>query len=170
MAIKPLRLNVPAHKAAGAGARRLEAAAVRADEAHSAVAPEDDARRGKTLRLKEKHASSLAYGQASSLGMSMFMMYMMGGGGLSVFTLMFVGRAVMAPVQNLRRTREAFARFADPRLSLAQPMAIYVIINIAGLGFALYRCAKMGLLPSGADLAMGLGSLSASGHVGGASM
>ncbi|CAM9661383.1 unnamed protein product [Discosporangium mesarthrocarpum] len=79
--------------------------------------------------------------------MNGFMMYM-SGGSIHIFSIMITGMAIMNPVKSLLNINGAFRALDDGKTELALPKLLYVALNVVGVCFALYKMAKMGLLPA----------------------
>lgn len=90
-------------------------------------------------------------GIATSPGKQMLMtglMLWMSGNSLQIFSIMMLGMAFWTPIQKLMTVNSAFARFRDSGVDLIMPKLIYIALNLAGMGLALYKCNSLGLLPT----------------------
>lgn len=108
--------------------------------------------------LKNKRALEMAMRPGQNLIMTGLMLWM-SGGGLHIFSIMIVGMALWTPIKGLMTTNSYFSSLlvgetetSATKLDLTKPKLIYIAMNLAGLGVALYKCYGMGLLPlSSAD-------------------
>lgn len=79
-----------------------------------------------------------------------FMMWM-SGSGVQIFSIMMTFTGLLQPLKALAGSRALFARMADPGVDLSGPRALFCLVNLAGLCFALYKLDGMGLLPTHAS-------------------
>jgi ER membrane protein complex subunit 4 len=105
----------------------------------------------KLLALKRRWAFDMATQPGKQMFMTMFMMWM-AGSGVHIFSIMIVGMAVWTPIKAVTQVQTYFQAVQSDNLDLTQAKLIYIALNLAGLGVALYKCFTMGLLPlSSAD-------------------
>ncbi|KAJ1992109.1 hypothetical protein H4R33_001126 [Dimargaris cristalligena] len=105
-----------------------------------------------TLRLKKAWDQSLA--PAKSLPMNLFMMWM-SGNSVQIFNLVITVMMFFQPVKALMGVQSVFERFESPEksasrkdISLLLPKIVFCLINILSIGLGLWKCSKMGLLPT----------------------
>lgn len=87
-----------------------------------------------------------------SLAMTGFMVWM-SGGGVHIFSILITAMALRTPLQGMLATGRTFRRF-EAKVGpgdLLFPKLVYFLINLGGLAAAMYKCAGMGLLPTGAS-------------------
>ncbi len=77
--------------------------------------------------------------------MNIFMIWMMGSGS-GIFSILMVGYAVMQSFTSLFRVGDMFAHFRGKVNCLGQ-QCVYVLINLAVLGYLCNHAANMGLFP-----------------------
>jgi hypothetical protein len=100
-----------------------------------------------TGELKMKKAWEAAKAPGKGIFMTAFMMWM-AGSGVNIFTMMFVMYAMINPLKAIFGTNAVFEKFAGAKGSLLQPKLLYIAMNLASLGVAVYKCASLGLLPT----------------------
>jgi hypothetical protein len=95
-----------------------------------------------------KKAYELALAPAKQLPMTFIMMYM-SGSTLQIFTIMTVFMAFKNPLVGLLATFSAFERFEteETRGKLVMVRALYVLMQLVGLGLGVWKVNQMGLLP-----------------------
>lgn len=94
-------------------------------------------------RRKQK-AMAIATQPLQQAGMNALMMYM-SGSTLNMFSISTTGSAILTPVASIFGVERTFANL-DVDTQMAK--LIYVAINLAWLGFGLYKMSSMGLLPT----------------------
>jgi len=97
------------------------------------------------LAMRSSMAYEIATGQAKSLMMNIFMMWM-AGNSIHIVPIMFTCMALSAPITAIMNINTAYAKFHDVDTTL--PKLIYIAINLAGLAAGCYKCASLGLLPT----------------------
>merc|ERR1711907_235812 len=99
--------------------------------------------------LMEKKAWEFAQSQMKQVGMYAFMMYM-SGGSVHIFSIMMTFNCLYQPLMAILNSGKAFEKFrgAEGRVSTLGPQALFCLIQCGGLGFALYKLANIGLLPT----------------------
>merc|ERR1712188_83864 len=99
--------------------------------------------------LMEKKAWEFAQSQMKQVGMYAFMMYM-SGGSVHIFSIMMTFNGLYQPLMAILNSGKAFEKFrgAEGRVSTLGPQALFCLIQCGGLGFALYKLANIGLLPT----------------------
>jgi len=104
------------------------------------------------LQMKQAALYSRATGQFKNLGMMAFMMWM-SGSQIHLFSIMMTASGIYQPIMSIVNSGEAFPeRDSDGgRLNTWLPRIIYCLINLAGLGFGLWKVNGMGLLPTHAS-------------------
>lgn len=100
----------------------------------------------KLLTLKKKRAMDMGIAPGKQLFMTMFMLYM-AGGGVHIFSIMIVGMSLLTPIKAITSVKTYFQPLEGDGIDLTQPKLAYVALNFVGLGIALYKCFTMGLLP-----------------------
>jgi hypothetical protein len=93
-----------------------------------------------------KSAMAAAMAPGSQLMMTAFMLWM-SGSTLQVFSFFILGMAVMNPLRALADANNQFAKFADSKVNITLPFLIFIAINLAALGVAIYKLQTLGLLP-----------------------
>jgi hypothetical protein len=94
---------------------------------------------------KKQKAMSLATQPLQQAGMNALMMYM-SGSSLNMFSINTVGSAILTPVASIFGVERTFASLVDVDTQMAK--LIYIAVNIAWLGFGLYKMSLMRLLPT----------------------
>eukprot|EP00212_Chloropicon_laureae_P007881 CAMPEP_0197492466 /NCGR_PEP_ID=MMETSP1311-20131121/9390_1 /TAXON_ID=464262 /ORGANISM="Genus nov. species nov., Strain RCC856" /LENGTH=182 /DNA_ID=CAMNT_0043037377 /DNA_START=7 /DNA_END=555 /DNA_ORIENTATION=+ len=99
--------------------------------------------------LKEKKAWEFAQAAIKQIGMYGFMMYM-SGNSVHIFSIMMTFNGIYQPFLAISKSGETFKKFSDSegRVNTLGPRALYCLIQLSGLGFALYKLANVGLLPT----------------------
>ena len=113
------------------------------DKADTEVSKTDEA---KLLALKKKRAMDMGTAPGKQLFMTMFMLWM-AGGGVHIFSIMIVGMSVMNPIKAITSVQSHFQPLEADGIDLMTPKAAFIGLNLVGLGIALYKCFMMGLLP-----------------------
>jgi len=100
--------------------------------------------------LREKRAWDLAIGPVKQLPMQALMLYM-SGGGVQIFSMGIVFMLLISPFKNLAGMNAAFAPFSATGSWTSFPLQklVYVVCNMVTLAVGLWKCATMGLLPTG---------------------
>jgi hypothetical protein len=80
------------------------------------------------------------------MGMNLFMLWLMGSGA-GIFSILLVGYAVISAVEMLFRLNSSFDQFKGVRSSLLPQKLIYLLLNLAILGYLGNKAGHMGLLP-----------------------
>lgn len=95
-----------------------------------------------------KKAYEVALAPAKQLPMTFIMMYM-SGSTLQIFTIMTVFMAFKNPLVGLLSTFSAFERFEteETRGKLVLVRALYMLMQLVGLGLGVWKVNQMGLLP-----------------------
>jgi len=99
--------------------------------------------------LMEQKAWEFAQSTVKQVGMYAFMMYM-SGGSVHIFSIMMTFTGLYQPLMAIFNSGKAFERFkgAEGRVKTLGPRLLYCLIQLSGLGFALYKLANIGLLPT----------------------
>ncbi|UPQ99771.1 DUF1077 domain-containing protein [Chloropicon primus] len=100
--------------------------------------------------LMEQKAWEFAQSTVKQVGMYAFMMYM-SGGSVHIFSIMMTFTGLYQPLMAIFNSGKAFEKFSkgtEGRVSTLGPRALYCLIQMGGLGFALYKLANIGLLPT----------------------
>ena len=99
--------------------------------------------------LKEKKAWEFAQAAIKQVGMYGFMMYM-SGGSVHIFSIMMTFTGLYQPLMAIVNSGNAFEKFkgTEGRVNTTGPRLLYCAIQLSGLGFALYKLANVGLLPT----------------------
>lgn len=101
----------------------------------------------KQADLLYKSAMAMAQAPGKQLFMTAFMLWM-SGNSLQIFSIMMLGMALWTPLSELFSVQTKFIRYADSGIDLIMPKIVFILMNLAGLGVALYKCNSMGLLPT----------------------
>ena len=102
------------------------------------------------LRLK---VWELGKSPASNILSTLLMMYF-SGNILSLMSLMLVGLMLSGPIKsllNFKRNFEPFDKHLNKEMIVVKSKLLYILINLAILGTAIYKINKMGLLPFSDD-------------------
>jgi hypothetical protein len=89
---------------------------------------------------------SIAWGQGASIFQLLFMSWMLGSQ-LSIWTIFIFVPMAIAPVRAIFNVGAAFAPLASSGADLKFAKAVYLLINLAGVGFLAWKLRSMGLLP-----------------------
>lgn len=100
----------------------------------------------KTELIKQS-AMNIATSPGKQLFMTGFMLWM-SGSSLQIFSIMMLSMAFWQPLQKLFNVRNAFSRYQDADVDLTLPKLLYVLLNLAGVGVALWKANSLGLLPT----------------------
>ncbi|EAN98380.1 hypothetical protein C3747_41g1320c [Trypanosoma cruzi] len=110
---------------------------------------EKDMQRARTLRL----LNDLRMQPLKSLPMTLFLMWMVGND-VGIFTIMFVGMAVVNPLQSIFGTNDVFKEFeeeakgdANIRSALSHSKLMYIASCLLAFAVALVKLSWMGLMP-----------------------
>lgn len=79
--------------------------------------------------------------------MTAFMLWM-SGSSLQIFSIMMLSMAFWQPLQKLFNVQKAFARYQGTEIDLLLPKLVYILLNLAGVGVALWKANALGLLPT----------------------
>ncbi|KIO32972.1 hypothetical protein M407DRAFT_241209 [Tulasnella calospora MUT 4182] len=107
-------------------------------------------------QIKEKRAWDLAISPAKSLPMNGFMLYM-SGNSLQIFSIGILVMLLMNPFKAVANINRAFSPFAPANSNptaldtLAFYKLVYVACNLLTLGLGLWKCSKLGILPTAND-------------------
>ena len=96
-------------------------------------------------------AMNVAMAPAKSIPMTAFMLWM-SGNNLQIFSIFMLGMAFVNPIKAIFALEEKFSRYADSGVKLTNPKLIYVAVNLAALGVAVYKANNLGLMPGLTDL------------------
>lgn len=100
-------------------------------------------------------AMNLATAPGRQLFMTGFMLWM-SGNSLQIFSIMMLLMAFWTPLTKLFEVNKEFERYENNKnveggkVNLLLPKLVFVLMNLAGLGVALYKAQTMGLLPTSA--------------------
>ncbi|ESL10812.1 hypothetical protein TRSC58_01448 [Trypanosoma rangeli SC58] len=110
---------------------------------------EGDMQRVRALRM----LSDLRMQPLKSLPMTLFLLWMVGND-VGIFTIMFVGMAVVNPLQSIVGTNNVFKAFeeeaekdANVRSALSQSKLMYIASCLVAFAVALVKLNWMGLMP-----------------------
>lgn len=98
--------------------------------------------------LVTSRAWSLSTQPAKALFMNVFMIWMMGGGGM--FGIIIVGYALITAIRTLLGCQKVFedlSKATGVQENFYLQKAVYCVIAMAFVLYLLYSCAKMGFLP-----------------------
>ncbi|KAG9003907.1 hypothetical protein FRB90_011092 [Tulasnella sp. 427] len=129
--------------------------AVRATD-HSSSAAAVKLKAANHAQIKEKRAWELATSPAKSLPMNAFMLYM-SGNNLQIFSIGILVMLLMNPFKAFANINRVFAPFAPEKSNttalgtLSLYKAVYVACNMLTLGLGLWKCSKLGILPTAGD-------------------
>ncbi len=99
------------------------------------------------LKLVQNKAWQMAISPASSIFMNFILFYFVGSS-LNVYSLMMIFTVISGQIKGLLGTRDKFREFEPYHMKeLSFYKLIYVVINIALLGYSLYNFSKMGMIP-----------------------
>lgn len=96
--------------------------------------------------LLEKKAWELAAQPLNSIGMNIFMLWMMGSspGIISVMTVLYAGSSI---VSNFNNCNKVFQPFVNQGVDCSLPKLAYFAITCAALGYVIWHASGMGILP-----------------------
>eukprot|EP00126_Sphaerothecum_destruens_P009479 Sdes_comp20517_c0_seq3m15076 len=101
--------------------------------------------------LKLKKAWDIALAPGKSIPMNAFMMYM-AGNTVHIFSIMITGMMFLNPMKALFSVSQTFTPFEDTKtaggVSVTLPKLAYIALNLFCIGMALYKCSKLGVLPT----------------------
>eukprot|EP01102_Stenamoeba_stenopodia_P001553 TRINITY_DN1135_c0_g1_i6.p1 TRINITY_DN1135_c0_g1~~TRINITY_DN1135_c0_g1_i6.p1 ORF type:complete len:222 (-),score=61.21 TRINITY_DN1135_c0_g1_i6:222-836(-) len=100
--------------------------------------------------LQEKKSWEVAKSPGQTILMTGLMLWM--SGGMHVVGIMITFMALWTPIKGILSVNSAFEKFSDLGLLIPQKM-LFVILHMAALGIAIYKCYGMGLLPTPDDWA-----------------
>ena len=104
-------------------------------------APLDD----RTVAILESRAWETAFVPVKSMGMNLFMLWLMGSGA-GIFTILLVAYAVIQAVEMLFRLESSFAPFKGADTLILQKVT-YLSLNVLIIGYLGNKAGNMGLLP-----------------------
>ena len=104
-------------------------------------APLDD----RTVAILESRAWDTATVPVKSMGMNLFMLWLMGSGA-GIFTILLVAYAVIQAVEMLFRLNSAFEQYRGAD-SLIMQKSVYAVLNLALIAYLGNKAGSMGLLP-----------------------
>lgn len=89
----------------------------------------------------------MAYSPAKNLFTTGFMLWM-SGSSIQIFSIMMTGMALINPLKAIVGVNQFFAPFTkEEGVDVHLPKLIYLLLQLLGVGLALYKCSTMGLLP-----------------------
>ncbi|XP_003373136.1 transmembrane protein 85 [Trichinella spiralis] len=114
----------------------------------AALSVSDGGSRETDKHLMAKRAWDIAFGPLKQVPMNLFIMYM-AGNSISIFPIMMVCMMLIRPVKALLSVNAVFKSVekSDDGYMLGEKF-VFVLGNIIGIFFALYKCSSMGLLPT----------------------
>ncbi|KAL1283518.1 ER membrane protein complex subunit [Trichinella pseudospiralis] len=114
----------------------------------AALSVSDGGSRETDKHLMAKRAWDIAFGPLKQVPMNLFIMYM-AGNSISIFPIMMVCMMLIRPVKALLSVNAVFKSVEklDDGHMLGEKF-VFVLGNIIGIFFALYKCSSMGLLPT----------------------
>ena len=73
----------------------------------------------------------------------------MSGTHITIWSMMMTGNGLVTPLNQISNVNKQFKRFEskDNSVDLTTPKLIFIALNLASLGVALYKMKAMGLLP-----------------------
>lgn len=99
----------------------------------------------RTVAILESRAWDTATLPVKSMGMNLFMLWLMGSGA-GIFTILLVAYAVIQAVEMLFRINSAFDAFRGADTLMLQK-TVYLVLNLAILVYLANKAGGMGLLP-----------------------
>lgn len=102
---------------------------------------------GSDLQRYEARAMEIARGQFGGIAQTAFTLWMFVGNQLAFFSIMFLFAFGMGPINNLLAMEKVFSPLSVPGARLLTAKAMYVGLNLVGLGVVLWKVRAMGLLP-----------------------
>eukprot|EP01056_Protomagalhaensia_sp_Gyna25_P005695 Protomagalhaensia_sp_Gyna_25__5694@NODE_810_length_2565_cov_135_815519_g638_i0_p2_GENE_NODE_810_length_2565_cov_135_815519_g638_i0NODE_810_length_2565_cov_135_815519_g638_i0_p2_ORF_typecomplete_len179_score22_40DUF1077/PF06417_12/2_7e23DUF1700/PF08006_11/0_067_NODE_810_length_2565_cov_135_815519_g638_i05931129 len=100
------------------------------------------------VALVQKRAWELSLVPVKSLFMNVVMIYMMGGGG--IFGFIVLGYAVLSASRvllGMGKSFDALQAGVSVPVNMILQKAVYLILGCAMLGYFLFQCSRIGLLP-----------------------
>ena len=97
-------------------------------------------------KIMAARAWSLAISPAQNAFM-LFIMFFFIGGGANIYTFIMIYQVIKGPLGNLAALGERFREFEKDVAELGFYKVVFALINLAVLGFILYKINGMGLLP-----------------------
>jgi hypothetical protein len=78
-----------------------------------------------------------------------FVLQYMSGTHITIWSMMMTGNGLVTPLNQISNVNKQFKRFEskDNSVDLTTPKLIFIALNLASLGVALYKMKAMGLLP-----------------------
>jgi Protein of unknown function (DUF1077) len=99
----------------------------------------------RTVAILESRAWEAALLPVKSMGMNLFMLWLMGSGA-GIFTILLVAYAVIQAVEMLFRVESTFSQYKGADTLILQKVT-YLTINILIIGYLGNKAGNMGLLP-----------------------
>ena len=99
----------------------------------------------RTVAILESRAWDTATVPVKSMGMNLFMLWLMGSGA-GIFTILLVAYAVIQAVEMLFRLNSAFEQYRGAD-SLIMQKSVYAILSLAIIAYLGNKAGSMGLLP-----------------------
>jgi ER membrane protein complex subunit 4 len=94
----------------------------------------------------QKEAMSMAYSPAKNIFTTGLMLWM-SGSSIQIFSIYSTGMALVNPVTAMAKAPSMFKKFESEGVDVTVPLLIFVGLQLALLGIALWKCNSMGLLP-----------------------
>jgi ER membrane protein complex subunit 4 len=116
------------------------------------------------VSLRAKKSWDIAKQPLQQALLTSFMLYM-SGASVNIFSMIITALALWNPLVAIASTGARFeslresARKDGHAMNLIGPKALYVLLNLALFGVALYKCHSMGLLPTPSDFAANVAPL-----------
>jgi hypothetical protein len=101
------------------------------------------------VEAKKRQIMQIAWSPGRGIFQTCFMLWM-SGTSIQIFSIMTTGMALFNPLRAIATTEETFKDFKSEDIGdmdIRVPKLLYVALQLACLGAALYQCSRMGLLP-----------------------
>ena len=111
----------------------------------AAVVAQSNVLDDRTIAIIESRAWETATTPVKSMGMNLFMLYMMGSGA-GIFTILLVAYAIIQAVDLISKTSSAFDQFHGANSLILQKI-VYFSLSVAILAYLGNKAGHMGLVP-----------------------
>ena len=101
------------------------------------------------VEAKQRQIMQIAWSPGRGIFQTCFMLWM-SGTSIQIFSIMTTGMALFNPLRAIAMTEETFKDFKAEdigEMDVRLPKLLFVALQLACLGAALYQCSRMGLLP-----------------------
>jgi len=105
----------------------------------------EEAKAQQVVAMRKKRMMAIGSAPGKQLMMTGFMLWM-SGNQLNIFSIMMTSMAIMNPVRSLMSMTTQFAPFSGME-GINQARATFILLNMVGISFALYKLAVLGLVP-----------------------